>query len=391
MALPGVNIKLGNGNLGKVKVSSDAVSAMVLTGAEVAEKLVLNKHYLLFSQSDLVSLGVTSENNFLVDKEVRAFYNQTGEGAELHLLVVSQATTLTVICASDSESPLSKLISSASGRVRLAGVNKIAPEDYQENNDQGIDGDCITAATAAHTCAENFAKSMQPFRMFLPACQWDGSTDRLYKPNESSYNRVGFVLASDDNVNHTASIGQVLGRAASIQVHQSIGRVKSGAIATDGWLTDGSKYTDKAPLAEILNDAGYIFYLKYPTKNGCYLNGDPMASSASDDYSELNLGRVIDKAMTVVYDAYISEIQDNVLIDKDGKLSTGTSTYFTTLIDSAIANRMGTQISDFVSYIDPDQDVLATKSIEISGKITPQGILSTINFALSLTNPNFDK
>ncbi len=93
MARPNVNITLGNGNLGRSAATDDGVAALLLTGATVSGKLELNKHYQLSGTADLVALGVTADNNPLVYKEVTAFYEQTGDGAELHLLVVAEATT----------------------------------------------------------------------------------------------------------------------------------------------------------------------------------------------------------------------------------------------------------------------------------------------------------
>lgn len=125
MALPNVNITLGNGNLGRVASTTDGVAGLLLTGTPVTssdpvvKKLELNKHYLLSGTNDLATLGVTAENNFLINKEVRAFYGQAGEGAELHLLVVSDTTTLTAMCATDVASPLNTLINAAGGRIQI--------------------------------------------------------------------------------------------------------------------------------------------------------------------------------------------------------------------------------------------------------------------------------
>lgn len=387
MSRPNVNITLGNGNLGRVQTSDDGVAGLILTGTVVSGKLELNKHYLLGGTADLIKLGVTENNNPLIDKEVKAFYEQAGEGAELHLLVISDATTLTVACAAVESSPLNKLIDAAGGRIRLVGVNKLPSASYKPTLTECIDGDVITAVAAAHATAESQTKKVCPFRVLLPAALWNGDTESLYAPMESTYNRVGVVIASDDKTNKTAAIGRVLGRASKIAVHQSIGRVKDGAIATGGWLTDGTEYQEASSKINLLHDAGYITYLKYPTKNGCYLNGDPMAAPMTDDYSELHLGRVIDKAYTIIYNTYITEIMDNITVSEDGKLSSAVCLYFESLINNAIGVAMGTEISSFSAYVDPSQNVLSSGVLAISGKIVPQGVIKEINFGLSFSNP----
>ena len=386
--IPNVNIKLGNGALGRVASTADGVAGLVLTGSAVADKLVLNTHYLLGGTLDLLKLGVTDANNFLVNKEVRAFYAQAGEGAELHILVVADITTLETMCATGAESPLNKLINKSGGRVRLVGVNKYSEvKTPEENLTQKIDIDAINAGAVAHQVAEAQTKDVRPFRVLMPACGFTGVTEGLFKPNESSYNRVGYVLACDDNVNETRAIGQILGRASKIAVNRSIGRVKDGAIATNGYLTKTKDYLDGSDIANLLNDAGYIIYIKYPTKNGCYLNGDPMAVAVSDDYAELHLGRVIDKAYTIVYNTYITEIMDNVTVDEKGNLDPAICKSYEGMIENAIVSLMGEEISSFKAFVDTKQNVLSTGKITVSGKIIPQGVIKEIQFNLGFENP----
>ncbi len=384
--LPNVNITLGNGNLGMVSLSDDGVAGLIVTGSAVTGKLVLNTPYVFTSTSDLQNYEVTEENNQLLSKEVKAFYAEAGEGAELHILVVSDATSMTDMCAAESSSPLSKLIESAGGRIRIVGVNKIAPQEYELDSTKGIDVDVITAMQAAHQCANSFANKVYPFRVLLGAVGWNGGTDGLFKPAEASCNRAAMVLASDD-AGTSAAIGQVLGRAAKIEPQQSLGRVKDGQIATTGYLTDGSTVEEKAGIADILHDAGYIIYRTFATRNGMYLNGSPMCAPASDDYSTLNYGRIIDKACVLAYTTYLSEIQDNVSVDSDGKIDIAICKSFEAMIENAVASAMSGQISDFEAYIDPAQNVLSTGTINVSCAITPLGVVDQINVNLSLTNP----
>lgn len=388
MALPGVTIELMSGGLGRVSATDDGVAGMILTGTAVEEKLVLNKHYQLSTTKDLDTLGVTAENNPLVDHEVRSFYAQAGEGSELHLLVVAEATLLTAICDPGADSPLSKLIEGAAGRIRIVGVNRLIGAEEEPANDQGIDEDAITAAAKAQQCAESYAGKIMPFRLFLPAAKWSGEVG-TFKPSESSYNRVAFVLASEGELSgqYTAAVGMVLGRAAKAEPQQDLGRVKFGSLAASGYFTDGSPFLEKQGLADSLNDAGFIFFLNYPSKNGCYLNGCPMATAATDDYATLNNGRVIDKAMIIAYDTYISEIMDNVSVDTDGKLPSGVCTSFEAMIENAVASLMESQISSFSAYIDPDQNILSTSRLEVECDIVPMGVLKSIHVKLGFSNP----
>lgn len=392
MNLPNVNIVVGNGNMGTVTLSDDGISGLVLTGTAVAGKLELNKVYVLGGITDLKKYGIDAETNPLLTKELTAFYNAAGDGAELHLLVVSEATTLTQICASGEDAPLKKLIDSAAGRIRLVGINRNPPADYEVTAEKRLDADAVTAVAAAQAVAEDFLGKIAPFRVLLPAIGWDGETEGLYQPREGSYNRVSVVMASDGKYGasklYSAAIGQVLGRAAKISVHQNLGRVRDGAIAAAGFLTDGKTPEEHFSRLNLLNDAGYIFYRTFIGKNGYYLNGDATAAPATDDYCYLSSGRVIDKAMLIAYKTYIDDILDNIEVDPDkGTIPTAVCKSFEASIIRAVGTGMGGEVSSFTAYIDPSQNILANGRMDIACKIVPLATLREITVNLSLENP----
>lgn len=388
MGLPNVHIDLQNGALGGSQATSDGVVGLILTGAAVPEKLELNKHYILTSTRDLVVRGIEAKTNPLADKEVKAFFAQAGEGAELHLIVVSEATTLTEMVAPLDTSALSKLIVAGGGRIKVVGINKIAPVGYVPNVTKGIDGDAITAALDAQKSADSYTTKIMPFRVLIPCPLFDAESDSLYKPAEASFNRVAMVLASDDKETRTAAIGQILGRAAKIEPQQSLARVASGAIDVEGYFTNGKTSIELAGMGNLLHDAGYIFYRHYPTKNGVYLNDDRMAVALSDDYAYLNNGRIIDKVMSIVYNTYIGDIQDNILIDNDGKLPQAACMDFQSQVETAVASQTQGQISNFSAFVDPNQNILSTGRLDVVCSVTPLGTLKNIEVSLGFVNPS---
>lgn len=392
MSLPNVSIVIGNGNMGAVALSDDGISGLILTGTAVAEKLELNKVYVLGGMTDLKKHGIEEATNPLLFKELTAYYNAAGDGAELHLLVVGESTTLTQICAAAEDAPLKKLINSAAGRIRLVGINRNTAADYEPSAEQGLDADVISAIAAAQTVADGFLSKIAPFRVLLPAMGWSGETADLYQPREGSANRVSVVMASDGKFGasklYSAAIGQVLGRAAKIQVHQNIGRVRDGAIATAGYLTDGKTPQDHFSQLNLLDDAGYIFYRTFVGKNGYYLNGDATAAPLTDDYCFLSSGRVIDKAMIIAYNTYIDEILDNIEVDPaDGTIPTAICKSYEAMIIRAVNTSMNGEISSFTAYINPAQNVLTNGKMEIICKIVPLATLREITVNLSLENP----
>lgn len=389
MAVSNVHVKLSNGGLGRSSATSDSVAGMILTGRAVAGKLELNKAYVLSSVRDLEALGITEADNALVKKDVEAFYTAAGDGSELHLVVVAEATMLTAMVAATAEAPIHKLIASGSGRIRLVGINKIAGAEYEPTLTEGIDSDVVSALASAHAVALSYADKVRPFRTLVPAYGYQADAENLFQPRRASYNTVGVVLAADKKIGevYSAAIGQVLGRGAAVEPQQSLGRVKDGAIAASGYFTDG--VTPDAAIArwDALDDAGYIFYRTFAGKNGLYLNGDPMAAPLTDDYSDLNLGRIIDKARVIAYTTYVDEILDNVELDEAGNLAVGACVSFEGMLENAVMSAMQGQISSFEATIDPAQNILSTGVLTISATVVPLGIMRTINVNLGFSNP----
>jgi len=387
MSLPDVRIILGNGNLGRVQLTDDGVAGLLLTGSAVADKLVLNKHYKLGAVRDLTGLGITKENNPHAYKDIVAFYTAAGDGAELHLVVTESAKSLAEMCAVTDGSPLRKLIDGGAGRIRLVGVNH--PGETNAEVTEGISNVAIAAVAAVQSIAETYASQVRPIRVLIPAMNWNGSTENLFKPRGASSNRVAMVMAADELIGGKASaaIGQALGRAASIPVHRNIGRVADGAIALPGYMMDGKTPEEHYADWAALDEAGYIIYRTFPTLNGYFFNDDPMCAPISDDYSNLYLGRVIDKATIIAYSTYIGSIMDNVQVDSNGKIPDAFCKSYQQMITRAISAQMADEISSFDAYVNPDQDILATGVMDVDCKIVPQGLLREIKVNLSFSNP----
>ncbi len=392
MALPNVNITLGNGNIGSVTLSDDGIAGLIVTGTSVSTTLALEKVYVLSSTADLKKLGITEENNPLAYKEVTAFYATAGDGAELHLLVTDEENALTEICAATAGSPLKTLVDSAAGRIRLVGININPGSEYEGTVTSGIDQDVVTAVTAAQQVADSYLSQIAPFVVLLPALGWNGQTTSLYQPREGSQNSVSLVMASDGKVGNgkyfSAAIGQVLGRLATCAVNISIARVRDGSIAAAGYLTDGKTPEEDFSLWNTLHDAGYIFYRTYIGKNGYYLNDDATAVATTDDYHRLCLTRVIQKALVICYKTYIDEILDSISVDPEtGQVSQPMCKYYEQLLVRSINTNMDGEISGFTAYIDPAQDLITSGRLSIQAKIVPTALLKEINVDLSFENP----
>lgn len=112
-----------------------------------------------------------------------------------------------------------------------------------------------------------------------------------------------------------------------------------------------------------------------------------MGAPLSDDYSNLNYGRVVDKAMIIAYTTFVEEIQDDIETDDDGNIPQEMCSYYEGRINNAVASAMQGEISNFTSYVDPAQNVLSTRLMTVSCKIRPRGCLRDIIVNLGFENP----
>ena len=94
--LPRVRINYANGTLGQVAAMADGCLGMMALGAKEVtgdDKFKLGKAYTLRKLADLEALGVTSENNPNLYRNVKEFYAEAGDGTELWLTGYAESET----------------------------------------------------------------------------------------------------------------------------------------------------------------------------------------------------------------------------------------------------------------------------------------------------------
>lgn len=386
MTLPSVDISLANGRMGAVAAVMDGVAGLALSGTAVADNIGLNDPKQIFSFADMIALGITEANNEFAWNEIKRFYEVAGDGAELWIVLFSDASVLADICENVDTSTVYKLLDAAQGRIRLVAVNRKAPLGYTPTVTTGIDQDVVTAITNLHATLEAFAANYMPARALLPGHAWDGDTATLIDLRANATNRVGVVLAAE-NADGDAAIARSLGRLAAIEVHRNIGRVKDGAVALEAYMTDGSTSVSHKSKWDVLHEKGFIFLRTYQGKNGFFYNDDPVSAPVTDDYSQLAQGRVIDKAIVIAYSTYVNELLDNVEVDDVGKIAASVCKYFESIIENAVNANMVNQISNFSAFVDPAQNVLSTSQMTVVLEIVPVGTLRKIVVELGFSNP----
>lgn len=385
MGLPKVAITLGNGNLGRTAATDDGVAGLILTGV-ATNQLALATPTVLFSLSDAESIGITEGGtNAYAYRHIKEFYDIAGEGAELYIMLVENTVTMPQLVDVTNANGAVKLLDAASGRIRLLGVTFTPGDLYVAPTGEGMDGNVLDAVVKAQQLAQAYTEQFKPVRILLEATAIDiEHPEKLKDLRTFSANRVGIVLAG--TYYDSASVGLVIGRAASIPVQRNLGRVKDGALPiTNGYI--GSKKIEDISALELLHTKGYIFFRTFVGRSGYYLNDDPMCAPVTDDYSQLASGRVIDKAISLCYQTYVEELNDEVAIDEDGKLSVPVIKYLQSRIETAVNTAMADEISSFSAYVDASQNVLSTGKITVKASIVPVGYTKTIEVLLGFTNP----
>lgn len=395
MGLPKVDIQLQNGALGLTAGTADGVAALVMSGVAVAGKIALNEVKQIFSTADAKALGLDeaydTANGTSVWKNIKDFYAEAGEGAELFIMLYVNTTTMATVCDTASDL-LKKVLNYAGGRIRIAAVQRTPDGLYAPVYADQMDPDVIAAMAKAHALAEEFADAYKPFRCLIDGRDFQGTLATLLDLKQNAYNRVAGVISTDKAVTKTAAVGLALGRLAGKAVQRNIGRVKDGALsAAASYLTDGTAIEDLSLASQdSLHDKGWIFKRKYQGKNGYFFNDDPTASANTDDYSSIARGRVIDKALTIAYTTYVDEILDDLEVDPaTGFLAPGIVKSYQAKIERAIEEQMllSEEISGVSVKIDPEQNVLSTNKVTLTLSIIPKTYGKTIEVKLGFENP----
>jgi hypothetical protein len=386
MGLPKVAITLGNGNLGASVATDDGVAGLVLTGVATAS-LPLGTPKLIFSLNDAQGFGILATgSNASAHRHIREFYDMAGEGAELYIMTVADTVTLTQMADLTNANGALKLLDAAQGRIRLLGLTRTPASSYIPGLLDGLDKDSLDAITKAQQLALSYGTQYKPVRVLIEGRKLDTTNLAVLKDLRTyTANHAGIVIGSTIN-DGSASVGLVLGRAASIPVQRNIGRVKDGALPILAAYVNTAKAEDLTS-GDLLHDKGYIFLRTFVGRSGYYLNDDPMCAPVTDDYSQLALGRVIDKATIVAYQTYVEELNDEITIDANGKISVPVIKYLQNKIESAVNLAMVDEISSFSAYIDANQNVLSTGKLTVKAAIVPMGYTKTIEVLLGFTNP----
>lgn len=320
-------------------------------------------------------------------QEVAAFYKKASVGTTLHIITFPNTRKLseeTNINAADSA--MTKLMEYTKGSIRQLGVNIQHATGYTyTNTEKSLDADVLVAIGKLQEACDRMRADFAPFVSLLGGIGFGGDVAKLPDLSERSDNTVA-VLLSAQAADKRPSVGLALGTLCALDVSENIGKVKLGAVAEEGYMTDGKNTNLYRTKWQTIHNKGYIFFRSFVGKQGVFFNYDATATGTTDDYAQLSRCRTIFKAIRISYTTYINELLSNTSLDSDGRLPAVQTAYFEGLINNAIANNMSSEISAFKAAIDPAQNLLQTGKMQVSLQIVPLGQLKTIEVLLGFSN-----
>jgi hypothetical protein len=181
------------------------------------------------------------------------------------------------------------------------------------------------------------------------------------------------------------AIGAMLGAISLASVQESIAWVSKFNMALGSELdtiafSNGQLYSTLADSQfESLNNYAYVFLRKLVDISGSYWSDSKTTVTPTSDYSTIENNRVYNKITRVVRANMLPALSGNIYVNADGTLSAGSIGYYETLANNPLVQMQADgEISAHKVIINPNQDVLATSTLELTLQNVPVGVARII-------------
>lgn len=385
MALSNVNITVNRDGLGLIAVQSDGAAGISLRGEAVSGKLELSKPYLIYSLADAEKLGIEATGvNAAAYRQIDEFYQTAGTGTKLYIILSDKASKNSAL-----KETLKKMLEYANGSIVLLGMSWPDAAKTSPVEQGGLIKEVFDTQTMLQTLSVEYTNRIMPFISVIDGAGFKGDANALTDLTTMNNYRTVISLTATDN-SGVGAIGQLLGSIMAQPVHRKISRVKNGSLPMtqgEAFLTDKVSIEGRDEQLGAITDKGYLVYRSFPGRTGYFYNGDFTATLPTDDLCSIARLRVMDKALKIAYNTYVNELDDEIDVTEDGNLEPAHVSYLQEVIYNQIMGNMSDSISGFSVVIDPSQNILSGKGLDISLSITPKGYLNPINVTLGFQNP----
>lgn len=384
-----LTIERQNGNVPKTLPGEDHISGLMayLPTADIPDGFKATAVQPVSTPEAAQALGITANHKAWT---VRVLHHQLSE-----LLRVNPAASLYVGIFAKTDAPtyaeIATMQNAAGGRIRQIGIWA---------GDVALTADNLTKLQGVASRLDTDGAPLS----ILYAPKVAAVADLPINLAGAGKSRVSVVIAQagsgdgaalyTDTANKTAknsvtAVGVALGLLSRAKVHQSISWVKqfpSGVSLPafgDGTLL---RNTDRARL-EALDTARYLFLTTHVGVADSYFNDSHTMDSATSDYATIESVRTMDKAVRGVRAYLTPELGANAYIDPvTGKLQSYSVSYLEGVAGKALEDmeRAG-ELSGYKAEIDPDQDILSGRDLEVVIKQVAVGVLRKIKVKIGFS------
>ena len=392
---PKISISFNNGVIGAVTPLDTGCFGFVASAVAVVGGFQLNTAYQLKSMKDVADLKLTdSIDNHRLYKALSEFYDEAGNGSEVWIYGIAKTAKVSDwFTPVAGMAPVENLLNAAQGKIR--GLFTINDSSASVTVTNGMDADVLVAAGKAQTLFENYsAAKYAPFFTILEGYAFDGDKVTLPSLSTNNYNSVGILIGDTETrtgstASKGAAVGVLAGRLAAYPVRVNPGKVINGALNAQALFVKDTPVENFDN--EALYDKGYIVFTTHQSRTGYYVMDASTACAVSDDYHYLTHRRTINEAFRLSYDAMLDFLLDEVPTTADGKISA----IYAKTIESAVVRKISTSMGDDLAkdetdptdvgvkaYVDPNQNIVTTSKLSVSGKIRPFGYNRWIDFVI---------
>ena len=430
MALTGVYTQVKDGGL-TLPLSADGGSCgLIITGVGNS-KITINgdgyseKVFELTTLNDVETrMGIKSNDttiNVNIYKKAKEYFDQLPR-TSLFVQVVND--TITTAKMVDRNEKIIKNLFDNSKNLQIVGVVRLP----KLTNDKivttkttdalaladvikdGIAKEVIDAIPLAQATGDHYADTLDmPLIFVIGGHFYNGNPDDLKDFNVAGNKtgRVSVVLStlelpqqkfitknnSSTDANNTAHkvnygvaiVGSVLGRISNVDASTNIGRTADGALKGLDTTYLGLKTSVSSPSDyAMLHAKRYLFVRHYNRKNGGFFADDTSLGGEDSDFKTISTQRVIDLARMISYNVYINEINEKLGFINN-KITPDSLAYYNAVLGNALTEGLidAGQAVSFNVLIDPNQDVLTTRTLQVSLSIVPYANVGTIIVTLN--------
>jgi hypothetical protein len=396
-----INTQL-NGQLGRTEQLPDNIASIILSGVAITgpPATAINEPKTVFSLADAEALGITAAydttNGVYAWGHIRDFYREAPVGAKLNIILAARTTTMATMTDPAVLTNALNTLLAYDKDASLIAVTRVPDVSYSPVFAGGLDPDTNTAVTNANVSLTNhFTQGNRGLALIegrrygiSSVGQTLGKLASLSVNQSIAENAAGaLVLASQQawlNVDIT-SIGTITNFRAGTQSRCAVVAWSSTSLASAVRIDQQNEGTWTT-----LTDRGYIFPRTWNGLSGLYLNDDPTAAPVTDDYGSISNRRVVDKASLIARRILTLYANSNVPVNPTtGRLDSAWCANVEAAIQQAIILQMVAigEASAVTVTIPRLQNVISTSQILVQTRVTPNGIARTIESQVALDNP----